>query len=91
MAANDWLSAYAEVASVDAALNGIARRFRYPERAQALTTAASELERNYPELERYFSDFFPQVLAFASRRWDEYINCTAALKQVSQGRPFNAA
>lgn len=91
MAANDWLAAYADVASVDAALNGIARRFRYPARAQALTTAACELELNYRELERCFSDFFPQVLAFASRRWDEYINCTAALKQVSQGRPFNAA
>lgn len=68
MAADDWLNSYADVAAVDAVLNGIARRFRYPERAHALTTAVGELERNYAKLEQRFSEFFPQVCAFAAPR-----------------------
>lgn len=90
MAANDWLASYAEVASVDAALNGIARRFRYPERAQTLTTAVSELERNYSELGRRFAEFLPALRAFASLRWDEYVNGAGWTTPVSPRRPFPA-
>lgn len=66
MALDDWLASYADVASVNDALNGIARRFRYPERAQVLRTAVSELERNYAQLEAHFARFFPQLRFFAA-------------------------
>ena len=66
MAGDDWLASYADVRSVDRALNGIARRFRYPERARALRTAVAELERNYAPLETRFLQFFPQLRAFAA-------------------------
>jgi acyl carrier protein phosphodiesterase len=66
MCGDDWLGAYAEVAAVDAALNGIARRLaRYP-RAQALHDAVEDLEREYPALERQFLDYFPQLCTFAA-------------------------
>lgn len=64
MAQDDWLSSYAEVSAIDAALNGLARRFRYPERARVLTTAIDELEGNYARFERYFLQFFPVLRQF---------------------------
>lgn len=67
MAADDWLASYAEPAAVHAALNGIARRFRYPERAAVLNTAVAELERNYAALEEQFFAFIPELTVFASR------------------------
>src|SRR5690606_28202506 len=51
MAQDDWLGAYADVASVDRALRGLARRLRYPERAAPLAGAIVELERNYDAFE----------------------------------------
>ncbi len=66
MVSDDWLAAYADMESVELALNGISRRLRYPERATALSTAISELERNYAALENHFFDFFPDVRAFAA-------------------------
>jgi acyl carrier protein phosphodiesterase len=66
MVANDWLTAYAELPGVDAAVNGIARRLeRYP-RAAALHGAAEELERHYARFERDFRTFFPQLTAYAA-------------------------
>lgn len=65
MAADDWLASYADVAAVQAALGGIARRFRYPERAQVLCTGAADLRRSYAVLEEHFSEFIPQLVAFA--------------------------
>jgi acyl carrier protein phosphodiesterase len=85
MAADDWLSSYADIVAVDATLNGIARRFRYPERAQVLTTAVAELERNYTELEQCFSEFFPQLRVFASRQWGEYDRSAAPVPKAAQG------
>jgi acyl carrier protein phosphodiesterase len=66
MAADDWLAAYAEVASVDLALNGIARRFRYAERARVLRTAVTELHDNYGRFEEHFREFLPQAHAFVA-------------------------
>lgn len=65
MAADDWLASYAEISSVNLALNGIARRFRYAERARPLASAVEELERNYAALEAHFAQFFPDARAFA--------------------------
>lgn len=64
MAQDDWLAAYADVDSVNAALHGIARRFRYPERAAVLRTSVSELERNYGPLAALFDRFFRDVRSF---------------------------
>jgi acyl carrier protein phosphodiesterase len=66
MAADDWLASYAEIESVDAALNGIARRFRRFPRAQVLTTAIEELERDYARFEAHFLAFFPELQQFVA-------------------------
>jgi acyl carrier protein phosphodiesterase len=66
MAANDWLASYRDVWAVDAALRGIARRFRRFPRAAALIGAVDELQANYADIEDDFLAFFPQVTAFAA-------------------------
>lgn len=71
MAADDWLASYAEIASVDAAVRGIARRFqRYP-RAAVLADGTQELLDHYAALEQDFLIFFPQLMAFAEHAQPE--------------------
>jgi acyl carrier protein phosphodiesterase len=67
MVRDDWLASYADLASIDAALHGLARRFRYTERAEGLANGASELEKNYAALERNFLAFVPLAQEFAGR------------------------
>jgi len=64
MTANDWLSSYAEIESVDAALHGIARRFQRYSRAAVLADGVHELNHNYAALEEKFLEFFPVLLGF---------------------------
>ncbi len=64
MAADDWLAAYAEIESVDAALHGIARRFQRFPRAAVLADGVQELLHHYAALEQHFLDFFPELLGF---------------------------
>lgn len=64
MIADDWLASYRELWAVDAALNGIARRFQRYARARVLVDAAAELERDYSRFERHFLAFFPELLRF---------------------------
>lgn len=64
MVRDDWLASYADIASIDAALHGLARRFRYTERAEGLASGVSELEKNYAALERNFLAFVPLVQEF---------------------------
>ncbi len=66
MAADDWLASYADIHAVEASLNGIARRFRFPERAGNLASGIVELQKNYGELERHFIAFFPELRAFVA-------------------------
>ena len=64
MAADDWLAAYAEIESVDAALHGMARRFaRFTRfaRAPVLADGVQELLRSYAGLEQDFLAFFPEL------------------------------
>jgi acyl carrier protein phosphodiesterase len=61
MAADDWLAAYRDFSAIDAAINGIARRFR---RANPLPGGARELLDNYAALQANFLDFFPELLQF---------------------------
>jgi acyl carrier protein phosphodiesterase len=68
MVQDDWLASYAEPASIDAALNGLVRRFRAPERAATLKTAIDELHGHYAEFEAGFLDFFPQLQGFVVDR-----------------------
>ena len=65
MMRDDWLASYAEIASVDAALRGLARRFRFAQRAGGLATGISELEENYAALEKNFLEFVPQLRDFS--------------------------
>jgi acyl carrier protein phosphodiesterase len=65
MAANDWLASYAELWAVNAALNGIARRFQRFPRAIVLVDAVIELETNYREFEEHFLAFFPELMRYA--------------------------
>jgi acyl carrier protein phosphodiesterase len=64
MAANDWLASYAGIESVDAAVNGIARRFQRFARAAVLADGVQELLHNYAALEQHFLVFFPELLGF---------------------------
>jgi len=64
MAAEDWLASYAEIEAVDAALHGIARRFRRFARAAVLADGVQELLHHYAALEQHFLDFFPELLGF---------------------------
>ncbi len=63
MAADDWLSAYAQVPGIEAALDGIARRLGRYRRAAALHGAIDELTLHYVDFERHFRDYFPQLIA----------------------------
>lgn len=65
MMRDDWLGSYGDLNAVDAALNGIARRFRRFRRAVALTNAIVELDRNYDAFEVHFLRFFPQLIRYA--------------------------
>jgi len=58
----DWLGSYAQVESVDTALNRMSQRLR---RENSLVDSAEELVSNYAELERDFRRFIPDVVAFA--------------------------
>ncbi|MHB8453728.1 MAG: acyl carrier protein phosphodiesterase [Acidiferrobacterales bacterium] len=59
MTRDDWLTSYREHWAVDAALNGISRRMRRPNR---LAGAACELEAHYQQLEAQFLEYFPQLV-----------------------------
>lgn len=67
MSNDDWLGSYGEICSVDAALNGIARRFSRYERARVLNDAVRELEENYTALEDHFLTFFPQLMQHVNK------------------------
>ena len=64
MAQQDWLAAYAQIESVDAALHGITRRFQRFPRAAILADGVQELLGNYASLEQQFLEFFPDLLEF---------------------------
>lgn len=65
MVCDDWLASYADVAAVDAALRGLARRLRFAKHAGALASGISELENNYAALEKNFLEFIPRLRDFA--------------------------
>ncbi len=58
----DWLGSYAQLESVDTALNRMSQRLR---RKNALIDSAEELEHNYPAFESDFRRFMPEVTDFA--------------------------
>jgi acyl carrier protein phosphodiesterase len=66
MAREDWLSSYRELWAVEAALDGIARRFRRFEQARVLVGAIGELSDNRAVFEAGFLEFFPQLQRFVS-------------------------
>jgi len=66
MRAEDWLASYAEIESVDAALRGMARRFRFAHRARPLAGGVHELVAHYGILERQFHAFLPQLEHFVA-------------------------
>lgn len=63
MAADDWLSAYGDFATLAQVLKGIARRLSRPE---GLDGAMTELEALYEPLMADFRGFYPQLQAFAA-------------------------
>ncbi|HEY0285637.1 MAG TPA: ACP phosphodiesterase [Pseudomonas sp.] len=62
MAAQDWLGSYRDFEVVGDALAGISRRLSRPE---GLAGAMQELRGLYQPLSEDFSEFYPQVQAFA--------------------------
>lgn len=71
---HDGLSAYADLAGVERALQALARRLR---RANPLAEALPELERHYAVLEADFAAFFPQL-------------CVQVASTISIGPPLRA-
>ncbi|MBA1202414.1 DUF479 domain-containing protein [Pseudomonas capeferrum] len=63
MAADDWLSAYADFATLEPVFRGIARRLSRPE---GMEGAMTELEALYEPLLADFRAFYPQLQAFAA-------------------------
>ena len=61
MIAEDWLGSYGRIDAVDAALKGIARRFKYYDRARVLENAVNDLEERYAQFECDFLEFFPEL------------------------------
>lgn len=64
MAAEDWLASYGEIEAVDAALRGIAQRFRRFPRAKVMERGVEDLLRDYERFEERFCMFFPELRAF---------------------------
>jgi len=62
MAAQDWLGSYVDFDVVGDALAGISRRLSRP---QGLVGAMQELQALYQPLSEDFSEFYPQLQAFA--------------------------
>ena len=65
MARGDWLGSYAEIGTIDTALNRMGQRFK---RENQLLNSTDELVENYPQLEADFRAFLPEVLRFARGR-----------------------
>lgn len=66
MSADDWLGAYADLAGMDAAINGIARRLQRFPRAAVLQGGAEELVQHYEAMEQNFRQFFPALQRHAA-------------------------
>ncbi|WP_369989936.1 acyl carrier protein phosphodiesterase [Pseudomonas xanthosomatis] len=64
MAADDWLGAYGDFATLEQVFNGIARRLSRPE---GMAGVMGELERLYEPLLADFREFYPQLQGFAAR------------------------
>lgn len=61
----DWLGSYRELEGIGETMNRISRRLnRRFRRENTLAGAVEEVESNYAELEKNFSSFFPEVIAF---------------------------
>ncbi len=58
----DWLGSYAQLESIDTALNRMSQRLR---RTNTLVDSANELKACYAEFEQDFRRFMPDVAAFA--------------------------
>jgi len=65
MSETDWLSSYAEVDTIEFALDRIASRLRRPD---AFVGAGAELRDHYPAFERDSARFLNDAMAFA-RHW----------------------
>lgn len=63
MAADDWLGAYGDFATLEQVFNGIARRLSRPE---GMSGVMQELEALYEPLMADFRAFYPQLQAFAA-------------------------
>jgi acyl carrier protein phosphodiesterase len=65
MAADDWLGAYGDFATLEQVFKGIARRLSRPE---GMMGVMGELERLYDPLMADFREFYPQLQEFAATR-----------------------
>ena len=71
MTREDWLGSYRNLDRVSAVLDRISKRLENKfKREVTLYGASEEIEANYPELERNFEEFFPDVIEYV----DNYRN-----------------
>ncbi len=65
MIGDDWLVSYKYIDTIELALNAMSRRLsRRFERAAVIKYGIEDIKDNYDELERKFSEFFPELIVF---------------------------
>jgi acyl carrier protein phosphodiesterase len=62
MAAGNWLASYADAENIGLALKGISRRTTFD---SGIENGIEELKLHYGEIQRDFSDFFPELIDFS--------------------------
>ena len=65
MIGDDWLGSYKNIDTIGLALNAISRRLgnRF-ERARIIKSGIEDIVLNYEQLEKNFSEFFPELISF---------------------------
>ena len=59
MSTYDWLYSYSSLEGIQRALNGLSRRARFN---SGMENAVEDLEKFYPEFEKEFLEFFPELI-----------------------------
>lgn len=62
---DNWLTAYAHLEGLEKSFTGISRRAKYN---PGLENAVVDIKKHYGQLEKDFSDFFPDLVFFTNKR-----------------------
>ena len=72
MIGDDWLGSYKNIDTIGLALNAISRRLENRfERARIIKNGIDDIKSNYEQLEKNFSEFFPELISFVEEYREE--------------------